>query len=181
MLPNWKAIMLAMVVTAVVVPLAYWHLDQQNSTAPNHPLLTQSQVHQCISAGVAMYNENHPNSTINVTFYVKAVMNYFWSVENTTAFKQNITRDNNSFSWGMASNTTGPLNETLFEFDTSGQNFYNYSDGGNLYYHNFAWTLYFGSMREVGPAVTTHPVIYIGVPYQPRDSSAAAYLTTESS
>lgn len=160
MLPNWKAIMLAMVVTAVVVPVAYWHLDQQNSTSPNHPLLTQSQVHQYISVGVAMYNVNHPNSTINVTFYVNAVMNYFWSVENTTAFRQNITKDNYNFTVGMNSNSRGPLNETLFGFGTYGQEFYNYSEGGRPYYHIFAWTLYFGSMKEVGPVVTTALLIY---------------------
>ncbi len=107
-----------------------------------------------------MYNVKHPNYTINVTFYVNAVMNYFWSVENTTAFRQNITKDNYNFTVGMNSNSRGPLNETLFGFGTYGQEFYNYSEGGRPYYHIFAWTLYFGSMKEVGPVVTTALLIY---------------------
>ncbi|MGC8505386.1 MAG: hypothetical protein ACP5NK_01575 [Thermoplasmata archaeon] len=106
------------------------------------------------------YNQNQTGAPINVSFYTNAVMQFFWKTENTSAFQQNISRDNGNFTSGMASNGSADaaMNETFFVFNTYGQEF---TQNGVLYFHNFAWKFYFGTMKTEGPVVTDQQVIYM--------------------
>ncbi len=132
-----------------------------NNNSGGHTLLTYSMVYSALSSGnaSATYDQHHPNATANLPLIASSVMNYFWAVENTSQFKQNITLDNYNFTYGLSWSPLSQPSDSYFAFQTYGQEFYNIQ--GNLYFHTFTWSVNFGTLEGSGPNVTVSPVIYM--------------------